>query len=185
MGGGVVAEVFPVHKSITFPRFRDIFFTFFGPPADHPPFVDIHGNSGTLPTSAYAFKPRNNINSFREKTFTESLGGHGPRAPPPWLRHCSLSIYIVTCPQYMSIIYHISSFYSIPCHPAAVTLLVICRVTKSNMLPCHVDRSFFFSTTGSLIAFVVGERHSRTIAKTKSPCECSVIIYRPVGTAIT
>ena len=29
-GGGGVAEIFPVDKSITFPRFRDIFFTFSG-----------------------------------------------------------------------------------------------------------------------------------------------------------
>ena len=27
---------------------------------------------------------------LREKTSTKSLGGHGPRAPPPWLRHWML-----------------------------------------------------------------------------------------------
>ena len=69
--GGVVAEIVPVDKSITFPRFRDIF----GPPADHPPFVDTSANSGSLSSSAYTFKPRNNINSFQKKTFTKSLGG--------------------------------------------------------------------------------------------------------------
>ena len=81
VGGGVVADIFLVHKSITFPRFRDIFGTFPGPPANHPPFTDTHGNSGTLPRSAYTFKPRNNINSFQKKTFTKSWGGHGPLAP--------------------------------------------------------------------------------------------------------
>ena len=38
------------------------FFDIFGPPADHPPFVNTHANSGTLPRSAYTFEPRNNIN---------------------------------------------------------------------------------------------------------------------------
>ena len=75
-GGGGVADV---NKSITFPRFRDIF----GPPADHQPFMDTRGNSGTLPMSACTFKPRNNINSFRIKTFTKSLGGPWPPWPPP------------------------------------------------------------------------------------------------------
>ena len=84
-GGGVVANIFPVNKSITFPRFRDILFYIFGPPADDPPFMETHGNSGTLPRSAYTFKPRNNINLFRKKTFTKSLGGMTPL--PPWLRH--------------------------------------------------------------------------------------------------
>ena len=45
--------------------------------------MDTRGNSGTLPMSAYTFKPRNNINSFRKKTFTKSLGGPWPPWPPP------------------------------------------------------------------------------------------------------
>ena len=49
-----------------------------GTPADHPPFMDTHADSGTLPRSAYTFKARNNINSFQNKTFAKSLGGHGP-----------------------------------------------------------------------------------------------------------
>ena len=38
-GGGVVADIFPVNKSISLPRFPDIFGTF----SDHPPFMDTHG----------------------------------------------------------------------------------------------------------------------------------------------
>ena len=48
--------------------------------------MDTHGNSGTLPRSANALKPRNNINSFQKKTFTNSFGGAWPPCPP-WLRH--------------------------------------------------------------------------------------------------
>ena len=56
-----------------------------GRPADHPPFMETH-------RSAYTFKERNNINSLHKKTFTKSLGGHGPRGPsgyatgPAWDR---------------------------------------------------------------------------------------------------
>ena len=45
--------------------------------------MDTRGNSGTLFMSAYTFKPRTNINSFREKTFTKSLGGAMAPLPPP------------------------------------------------------------------------------------------------------
>ena len=80
MGGGGSSRNFPVQKSITFPRFREIV----GPPAAHPPFMVTHGNSGTLPASAYTFKPRNNINSFQEKNIYQKFGGgHGPPGPPP------------------------------------------------------------------------------------------------------
>ena len=48
-----------------------------------PPFVETHGNSGTLDRSAYAFKERNNINSLQKKNIYQKFGGHGPRAPPP------------------------------------------------------------------------------------------------------
>ena len=54
-----------------------------GGPGDHPPFLETHGNSGTLGRSAYTFKERNHINSMEKKTFTKSLGGgHGPRGLP-------------------------------------------------------------------------------------------------------
>ena len=52
-----------------------------GAPADHPPFLDTHGNSGILGRSAYSFKERNNINSLEKKPFTKRLGGHDPHGP--------------------------------------------------------------------------------------------------------
>ena len=85
-GGGVVAEIFPVNKSITFHRFRDILGTFWGHLRITRRLWKTHENSGTLPRSAYTFKPRNNINSVRKKTFTKSLGG-GMAPLAPWLRH--------------------------------------------------------------------------------------------------
>ena len=42
--------------------------------------------------SAYTFKPRNDINSFRKKTFNKSLGGAMAPLAPPWLRHCNTPI---------------------------------------------------------------------------------------------
>ena len=68
-------------NSLNSGRFLDIS----GGPGEHPPFLETHGNSGRLGRSAYTFKERNNLNSFHKKTFTNSLGGHGPRAP--WLGH--------------------------------------------------------------------------------------------------
>ena len=43
------------------------FFYISGRPADHPPFQETHGNSGTLDRPAYTFKDRNNINSLQRK----------------------------------------------------------------------------------------------------------------------
>ena len=105
--GGVVAEIFrDLSYRIGFsggegsirnfsrwqikhiPSIPGHFLYIFGPPAALSPFMDTHGNSGTLPMSAYTFNPRNNINSFPKKTFTKSLGGPWPPWPPPWLRHC-------------------------------------------------------------------------------------------------
>ena len=101
MGGGeVVAEIFrDLHKRTTFAGenfFRSLqvkitqipsspgdFCYISGPPADHPPFLDTHGNSGRLGKSAYTFKERNNINSLEKKSFTKSLGGPWPPWPPP------------------------------------------------------------------------------------------------------
>ena len=105
MGGGVVAEIFPVNKSLTFPRFRDIFGAFSG----HLPIIrrlwTLAENSGTLPMSAYTFKPRNNINSFRKKTFTKSLGGAmAPLAPPlatPLTSHCPAEVCMLKCAYYL------------------------------------------------------------------------------------
>ena len=74
-GGGGVAEIFPVNKSLTFPRFRDIFLAFSGHLRIIRRLWTLPENSGTLHMSAYTFKPRNNINSFRKTTFTKSLGG--------------------------------------------------------------------------------------------------------------
>ena len=98
-GGGVVAEIFrDLNYQIAFSEggggsSRNFSrYTIFGPPADHPPFMDTRGNSGTLPMSAYTFKPCNNINSFRKKHFTKSLGGPWPPWPPPWLRHCPIAL---------------------------------------------------------------------------------------------
>ena len=82
MGGGVVGEIFPVNKSLTFPRFRDIFGAFSSRLRIIRRLWTLAENSGTLPMSAYTFKPRNNINSFRKKTFTKSLGGPWPPWPP-------------------------------------------------------------------------------------------------------
>ena len=74
--GGVVAEIFHVHKSIAFPRFRHIFATFSG-----------QRRLLTTLTGIKAHFPGLLINSFQKKTFTRSLGGPWPPWPPPWLRH--------------------------------------------------------------------------------------------------
>ena len=51
-------------------------------PADHPPFLDTHGNSGPLGRSAYTFQERNNINSLEKKNIYQKLGGGmAPVAP--------------------------------------------------------------------------------------------------------
>ena len=53
-----------------------------GAPGDHTPFMETHGNSGTLGTSAYTFKERNNIDSLQKKTFTQKVWGTmAPVAP--------------------------------------------------------------------------------------------------------
>ena len=81
MGGGVVAEFFSVHKSVTFPRFRDILAAFSG-------HLRINRRLWTL-TQIQAHFPgllahSNHVTTSihsRKKTFTKSLGA-------PWLRHC-------------------------------------------------------------------------------------------------
>ena len=104
-GGGVVAEIFPLNKSITFPRFRDIFGTFSGhlriirrlwtlaEIQGHFPCLLAHSNHVT--TSIHSGK----------KTFTKSLGGPWPPWPPPlatplrrnvkW-QWCYVTIYVLT-----------------------------------------------------------------------------------------
>ena len=72
VGRGVVAEIFPVADQ-SHSLNSGTFFYIFGPPADHPPFMDTHGNSGTLPRYAYTFKERNNINSFHTKIVYQKL----------------------------------------------------------------------------------------------------------------
>ena len=85
-GGGVVADIFPVNKSITFPRFRDIVGTFSG----HRPitlrlwtlteiqahFPDLLTHSNHVTTSIHSTK----------KHLTKVWGG-GMAPWPPWLRH--------------------------------------------------------------------------------------------------
>ena len=83
MGGGGSSRNCSRYKINHIPSIPGHFWYIFGPPANHPPFMDTRGNSGTLPMSAYTFRPRNNINSFRKKTFTKRLGGAmAPLAPP-------------------------------------------------------------------------------------------------------
>ena len=67
VGGGVVAEIFPVaaieHHSNCLNS--GTFFDIYGTPADHPPFLFF-----------------NNINSLQKKNIYQKLGGgHGPRGP--------------------------------------------------------------------------------------------------------
>ena len=82
LGGGGWQKLFPVvagQHPIKLPELRDVFFYIYGRPGEHPPFLQTHGNSGGLDRSAYTF----NINSLLKKTFTKSLGGHGPRGSFP------------------------------------------------------------------------------------------------------
>ena len=73
----VVGDIFPLvarqHQEnyLNYGRFLDSSER----PADHPPFLETH-------RSAYTFKERINITSLHTKTFTKSVGGHGPRGPP-------------------------------------------------------------------------------------------------------
>ena len=80
-GGGVVASFFPVaagrdlSNSLKSGAFSDISRA----PADHPPFMDTRGNSGTVGRSAYTFKERNHINSLQKNYIYQKFGGgHGP-----------------------------------------------------------------------------------------------------------
>ena len=68
-GGGVVGEFFPVAagKDQSNSLNSGTFFDISGTPADHPPFMETHGNSGRLGRPAYTFKERNNINSMEKK----------------------------------------------------------------------------------------------------------------------
>ena len=83
MGGGEVAGFFFTLSNQSRSSVPAHFGYIFGPPAGHPPFIDTHANSGTLPRSHYTFKPRNNINSFQKKTFTKSLGAMAPPLATP------------------------------------------------------------------------------------------------------
>ena len=83
-GGGGSSRNFSPKQINHIPSISGHFWYIFGPPADHPPFMDTRGNSGTLPMSACTFKPRNNINSFRKKNVYQKFGGAmAPLAPPP------------------------------------------------------------------------------------------------------
>ena len=83
VGGGLVADIFPVNKSITFPRFRDIFCTF----SAHLRIIrclwtlaEIQGHFPCLLTHSNHVTA--SIHSGK-KTFTKSLGGPWPPWPPP------------------------------------------------------------------------------------------------------
>ena len=81
-GGGVVADFFQNQShSLDSARFC-VFCAFSGHLRIVRRLWTLAESSRTLPMSASTFKPRNNINSFRKKTFT-SLGGPWPPWPPP------------------------------------------------------------------------------------------------------
>ena len=71
----VVTEFFPVNKSITFPRFRDILATFSG----HRTLTEIQGHFPRLLTNS------NHVTKLihsGKKHLTKVWGSHGPLAPP-------------------------------------------------------------------------------------------------------
>ena len=81
-GGGVVTEIFPVSKSITFPRFRDIFGTFSGHLRIVRRFMDIAEIQGRFPCLlTHSNHVTTSIHSGK-KTFNKSLGGPWPPWPP-------------------------------------------------------------------------------------------------------
>ena len=111
------------------------FFDISGKPGDHPSFLETHGNSGTLGTSAYTFKERNNINSLERKNhLTKVWGGMAPVAP--WLRHCpvvildhrtSLHVHSILSSIACRLEYHL--FATPPCsvHRPPVCLLLLAK----------------------------------------------------------
>ena len=79
-----MAEMFPVTAGENQSHYLDSakFWDISAAPGGHPPFMDTHGNSGSLGRSAYTFKERNNINSLEKKNIYQTFGGAWPPWPP-------------------------------------------------------------------------------------------------------